>query len=85
MLTPPVDVITTTIAMCGCSSSTSTWRTVAAWSGGADTSASSRVSSESASVVACSVASTSPAFTERSSGKLSGRPSRSISPSTYSR
>ncbi len=60
--------------MCGCSSSTSTWRTVAAWSGGADTSASRRVSSESASVVAWSVASTSPVFAERSSGKIERPP-----------
>ena len=49
--TPPLDVITTTIATFTCKSSTSTWRTVAASSGGAETSASSRVISESISVV----------------------------------
>ena len=60
-VTPPVDVITTTITSCGWSSSTSTCTTVVAWSGGADTSASSRVTCESISVVACSADSTSAA------------------------
>ena len=52
LVTPPVEVITTTITIWGWSISTSTWRTVAAWSGGAETSAISRVTCESISVVA---------------------------------
>ena len=44
--TLPVDVMTTTISTCGCSTRTSTWRTVAVWRGGADTRASRRVAWE---------------------------------------
>jgi len=40
LLTPPVEVITTTISTCGCSVSTSMWRTVAVSIGGAVTIAS---------------------------------------------
>ena len=58
-VTPPVVVIRTTITTRGCSASTSTWRTVADSSDGADTSASSRVACESISVVDCSAASSS--------------------------
>ena len=50
-VTDPVDVMTTVMTMCGCSGSTSTWRTVAVSTAGADTSASRRVSSDSMSVV----------------------------------
>ena len=76
--TPPVDVITTTIATVGWSRRTSTCLTVAASSGGADTSASSRVMSESSSVVCWSAesisfgaASSSPSPAGRGSGSVS--------------
>ena len=59
MVTPPVDVITTTIATCGWSSRTSTRCTVAVSIGGAVTSASRFVTWESCSVVACMASSTS--------------------------
>ena len=72
MVTPPVEVITTTIAIWGWSISTSTWRTVAVWSGGAETSAISRVTWESISVVAWSADSTSLRASVRSSGKVGG-------------
>ena len=49
--TPPLDVIVTTITTEGWSSSTSTWRTDAVSSLGAETSASSRVTWLSISVV----------------------------------
>ena len=71
-VTPPVEVITTTIRTCGWSSSTSTWRTVAVSSGGAETSASSRVTCESVSVVSWSAASTSLRAAARSSGNALG-------------
>ena len=71
-VTPPVDVITTAITTCGCSISTSTCRTVAAASGGADTRASRLVSCESISVVAWSAASTSPRRAAPSSSGNSG-------------
>ena len=48
--TPPVEVITTTIRTCGCSSSTSTWRIVAVSIGGAETIASRFVTCDSVSV-----------------------------------
>ena len=50
-VTPPVEVITTTITARGCSWRTSTCRTDAAPRAGAETSASSRVACESVSVV----------------------------------
>ena len=59
MVTPPVEVITTTIATCGCSSSTSTRRIVAVSIGGAVTSASRLVICDSCSVVARIASSTS--------------------------
>ena len=71
-VTPPVEVITTTITTSGWSSSTSTWRTVAASSAGAETSASSRVTCDSISVVAWSASSTSARAAGSSSGKSAG-------------
>ena len=59
MVTPPVEVITTTIATCGWSSSTSTRWIVAVSIGGAVTSASRSVTCESCSVVARIASSTS--------------------------
>jgi hypothetical protein len=38
--TPPVEVMITTISTCGWSTSTSMWRIVVVWMGGADTIAS---------------------------------------------
>ena len=73
LVTPPLEVITTTIATWGWSSSTSTWRTVAVWSGGAETSAINRVTWESISVVAWSADSTSLRAAVRSSGNVAGR------------
>ena len=70
--TPPVEVIVTTITTDGWSSSTSTWRTVAVSSPGAETSASSRVTWLSISVVDWSAASTSLRIEVRSSGKRGG-------------
>ena len=81
MVTPPVEVITTTIATCGCISSTSTWRIVAVSIGGAVTSASRFVTCESCSVVARMASSTSRRMTV-SSTALRGtgsRPSTSTS------
>jgi hypothetical protein len=72
-VTPPLEVITTTIATCGWRSSTSTCRTVAVWNGGAETSAINRVTWESISVVAWSADSTSLRASVRSSGKVAGR------------
>ena len=85
MVTPPVEVITTTIATCGCSRSTSTRWIVAVSIGGADTSASRLVTWESCSVVARMASSTSRrmAGSSMSAGAGSGRwPSASTS-STY--
>ena len=78
-VTPPVDVITTAMTTLGCSSSTSTCRIVVDASGGAETSASSCVTCESISVVACSAESTSLRATVRSSGNDDGRGSSSCS------
>jgi hypothetical protein len=50
-VTPPVEVITTTIRTCGWSSRTSTWRIVAVSIGGAETMASRLVTCDSVSVV----------------------------------
>ena len=79
-----VEVITTTTTTVGCSCSTSTCRTVAASSGGAETSASRRVSCERISVVACSASSTSGGrVPSSSSDPPAGRGScRASSPST---
>ncbi len=79
--TPPLDVIVTTITTEGWSSSTSTWRTDAVSSLGAETSASSRVTWLSISVVDWSASSTSLRIEVRSSGKRAGRGSwRSSTP-----
>ena len=80
-VTPPVDVMTTTITLDGCRVSTSTCRIDAVSSEGAETSASSRVASESMSVVARSACSISSRIERRSTPSSSGRPS---SPSTSS-
>ncbi len=59
LVTPPVEVMTTTISTCGCSSSTSTWRMVAVSIGGAETIASRLVTCDSVSLVARIASSTS--------------------------
>ena len=51
LVTPPVEVITTTISTCGWSSRTSTWRIVEVSIGGAVTIASRFVTCDSVSVV----------------------------------
>ena len=68
MVTPPVEVMTTTIATWGCSSSTSTRWIVAVSIGGAVTSASRLVTWESCSVVARIASSTSRRMALSSSG-----------------
>ena len=73
-MTPPVEVITTTITTCGCSSSTSMWRISVVSSGGAVTSATSDVTCESISVVVRSAVSTSLRTVERSTGSGSTTP-----------
>ena len=76
--TPPVDVITTTISTCGCSSSTSMWRIVVVPIGGAETIASRFVTCESVSVVIRIASSTSRRTSEsRSSGAARPGSSRS--------
>ena len=50
--TPPVEVMITTITTCGCSASTSMWRIVAVFRGGAETTASRLVICDRVSVVA---------------------------------
>ena len=72
-VTPPVDVIITTISTWGWRTSTSIWRTVAVWSRGAETSASRRVACESVSVVSWSADSSSLRAAARSSGNAPGR------------
>ncbi len=57
--TPPVLVITTTIRTCGWRTSTSTWRIVVVWIGGADTIASRSVIWLSVSLVTRIASSTS--------------------------
>ena len=59
LVTPPVEVITTTMTTCGCSSSTSMWRIVAVLIGGAETIARRLVTCESVSVVTRIASSTS--------------------------
>ncbi len=58
-VTPPVEVMTTTMSTCGWSARTSTWRIVAVSTGGAETIASRFVTCESVSVVARIASSTS--------------------------
>ena len=65
--TPPVEVMITTITTCGCSASTSTWRIVAVFSEGAETTASRLVICESVSVVARIASSTSRRISDSSS------------------
>ena len=72
LVTPPVEVITTTITTCGCSSSTSTWRISVVSSGGAVTTASKRVTCDSISVVVRRAASTSLRTADRSIGSRAG-------------
>ena len=81
MVTPPVEEITTTIATCGCISSTSTCRIVAVSIGGAVTSASRFVTWESCSVVARMASSTSRRMSESSTDlrTTGSRPSASSS------
>jgi hypothetical protein len=67
LVTPPVEVMTTTISTCGWSGSTSTWRIVAVSSGGADTIARRFVTCESVSVVTRIASSTSRRTSCRSS------------------
>jgi hypothetical protein len=75
LATPPAEVIVTTITTEGWSSSTSTWRTAAVSSPGAETSASNRVTRLSISVVDWRADSTSLRIELRSSGKRAGRAS----------
>ena len=83
MVTPPVEVMTTTIATCGWSSSTSTRWIVAVSIGGAETSASRLVTCESCSVVARMASSTSRRMSVSSSGlRVAGRSPLSSSSST---
>ena len=72
--TPPVEVISTTSATCGCRSSTSTCRTVVVASGGAETSASRRVASASISVASCITASSSVRTAGAANERPRGRP-----------
>ncbi len=69
-MTPPVDVITTTIRTCGCSVSNSMWRIVEVSSGGAVTIASRFVTCESASVVTRIASSTSRRTSDRLEHRL---------------
>jgi hypothetical protein len=82
-VTPPVDVITTTMQTRGCSSSTSTWRIVAVSSGGALTIASRLVTCDSVSEVVRIASSTSRRMSWRpSSPRGAGRLGRSSRRST---
>ena len=86
MVTPPVEVMITTIATCGWRSSTSTRRIVAVSIGGAVTSASRFVTCESCSLVARIASSTSRRIVESSSRlRTTGSAPPVISSSTYTR
>ena len=86
MVTPPVEVMITTIATCGWSSSTSTRRIVAVSIGGAVTSASRFVTCESCSLVARIASSTSRRIVESSSRlRTTGSAPPAMSSSTYTR
>jgi hypothetical protein len=80
LVTPPVEVMTTTISTWGCKSRTSTWRMVAVSIGGAETIARRLVTCESVSVVARIASSTSRRTScrsrPRSRGMTSWLPSR---------
>jgi hypothetical protein len=79
LVTPPVEVMTTTMATCGWSSSTSTCFTVVVPSGGAETIASRFVTWESCSVVTRIASSTS----ARTSGSFTiGLSSSCVPPSS---
>jgi hypothetical protein len=69
LVTPPVEVMTTTIRTCGCSSRTSTWRIVAVSIGGAETIASRLVTCDSVSEVTRIASSTSRRMSCRPSGR----------------
>jgi hypothetical protein len=70
LVTPPVEVMTTTIRTCGCRASTSTWRIVAVSMGGAETIASRFVTCDSVSVVMRIASSTSRRTSERANGRV---------------
>ena len=83
MVTPPVEVITTTIATWGCRGRTSTRWMVAVSIGGADTSARRSVICESCSVVALMASSSSRRTSVSSSGlRIAGSSPSSRSSST---
>ena len=83
MVTPPVDVMITTIATCGWSSSTSTRWIVAVSIGGAETIASRLVTWDSCSVVARMASSTSRRMSVSSRGlRVAGSEPLSSSSST---
>ena len=86
LVTPPVEVITTTIIICGCSSSTSMCRIVEVSIGGAVTIASRLVTCESVSVVTRIASSTSRLTSDSDSdsrGKRSAAPLASSSSTKY--
>ena len=73
--TPPVEVMITTMTICGCSGRTSMWRIVAVSSGGAETIARRFVTCESVSVVT-RIASSTSRRVSASSIALARRPRR---------
>jgi hypothetical protein len=77
--TPPVEVMTTTIATSGCSASTSTWRIVAVLSDGAETTASRLVICESVSDVVRIACSTSRRISDSSIRRCTSNPSPELS------
>ena len=85
LVTPPVEVITTTITIRGCSRSTSTWRISAVSSGGAVTTASRFVTCDIISVVLRRAASTSFRTCDRSIGSRAAPSGCSSSWCAYSR
>ena len=82
LVTPPVEVITTTISTCGWSVRTSMWRIVAVSIGGAVTSASRFVTWDSVSVVTRIASSTSRLTSDSDSGGRGGSGSLGSSRST---
>ena len=85
LATAPLAVITTTITICGCRTSTSTCRMVVVVSDGADATASRFVTWESASVVARSAESISRCAVLRSSGRSVTGPRSAMSSSARKR
>ena len=67
-----MEVMITTISTCGCRTSTSMWRIVVVWIGGADTIASRSVTCDSVSVVTRIASSTSRRTSSRRSSSLGG-------------